>query len=370
MIEKKIGIVTYWDTEENYGQVLQLFALQWQLKKLSYNPYLIRIKHGKLPTDINQKYAVKTYTFQRIVDALKKRFFKRKKYTVIKRNFQLFKDKYLSVSDKEYVPLELYTNTPKADAYISGSDQVWNYPNPIFFLDWCPTGKKRIAYAASFGKKDIPDYQVEVYSKLLGRMDLISVREKSGVGICEKIVPNKECIQCLDPTLLLSKEDYMSSIQIEEPLTDKKYILLYLLGNKCNVNFSLLNDFAKEKDCEIIFVPSQGCVLSMYKPTYPSVEQWLGLVKNAAYIITNSFHGTAFSIIFQRDFFVFPLVGGDVKMNDRLTSLFDTLEIENRYVCKKMLQKDHLDYGKIAKILKEKKKEGMFFLNEINRYIL
>ncbi len=363
-IKKRIGIVTYWNTEENYGQVLQLFALQCQLKKMNASPFLIPVLPGKFPRGIYEKYSTNKITFQRLVDAIKKRLYKKQDSTIVKRGFQLFKDKYLSVSDRRYTPENLYFNAPEADAYICGSDQIWNYPNPVYFLDWGPMGKKRISYAASFGKSCIPDYQEEAYAKLLSQFDHISVRERSGVDICNKLVHSKKCVQCLDPTLLLAKEEYCSAVDIIEPSIEKKYILLYLLGNKSDVDLGKIDDFAKEKNCEIVFVPSQGCSVSRYKPTYPSIEEWLGLVKNAEYVITNSFHGTVFSIIFQRSFFILPLVGGDVRMNDRLNSLFNMLNIAPRYVCEKMSQEKEFDYDSIKVIIHEKIKDSLSFLGK------
>lgn len=363
--KKNIGIVTYWNTEENYGQVLQLFALQWQLRKMHFCPFLLRILPGKLPESVNEKYSTNKITFQRLVDAIKKKLRKNQSPAIVERNFQLFKNHYLSVSEREYTPKDLYHNVSEADIYICGSDQIWNYPNPIYFLDWCSKSQKRISYAASFGKSRIPDYQEEAYSNLLAQFDNISVREKSGIEICEKLVHSKNCMQCLDPTLLLSKEDYCSAINIIETKVSKKYILLYLLGNKSNIDFDKIDNFARDRNCEIIFVPSQGCAESRYKPTYPSIEKWLGLIKNAEYVITNSFHGTVFSIIFQRNFFVLPLVGGDIRMNDRLYSLFDTLDIPYRPLCDNIIRDmPKINYDKVDIKIKLLASKSIAFLED------
>lgn len=366
MNEKKIGIVTYWDTEENYGQVLQLFALQWQLKKLNCSPFLVRILSGQLPPDIDKKYSTKKITLSKIVDAIKKRLSKKYERVVVNRDFQMFKDRYLSVSEKAYTPKEIYQNAPDADVYICGSDQVWNYPNPIFFLDWCPKGKKRVSYAASFGKSSIPDYQEEAYSKLLTQFDMLSVREKSGIEICNRLVYNKKCIQCLDPTLLLSSQDYCSAINIKRPSVEKKYILLYLLGNKSYIDFDKIDNFAKNTGCEIVFVPSQGCVMSRYESIYPTIEQWLGLVKNADYVITNSFHGTVFSIIFKKQFYVLPLIGGDCRMNDRLNSLFETLGIQYRFFDNNNIENlPMIDYYSVNKKLENLVCKSISYISDI-----
>lgn len=367
----KIGIITYWTSEENYGQILQIFALQYVFKRKGASPFLIRNVTGPLPQE-NKSFSsfiisIKGYmSFCRIKDALMRRCKKQKKEVdIVKRGFQQFKDKYISQSIQTYTPIQLYKNPPIADIYICGSDQIWNFPNPILFLDWCPQGKPCYSYAASFGKDTIPQYQHRLYTSYLKRFAAISVREYSGIKICKKLEYNGIITNCIDPTLLLTKNDYMDTIKTQKP-HNNSYLLLYLLGNEVQIDYEYIDSIALEKGLKILFVPSQGCCLNRYEAVYPSIEEMLGLINDASYIITNSFHGTVFSIIFNKQFYTIPLSGKDKRMNERLESLFQSLSLTNRYYNKENINTNiNIDYEKVNKKLSELRAKSEFFIDQI-----
>lgn len=368
---KKIGIVTYWNTEENYGQILQLFALQHHLKQIGISPFLI--KWCSIP-NINKESTIKRFfrlftSYYRMIDAIKKRLYQRKKTkntNVINRDFKSFKEKYIECTSKVYSIQDLKDNPPVADGYITGSDQVWNYPNSIFLLSWCHAKVPRFSYAASFGTNILPKYLLKEYKDSLSKFKAISVREKSGIDFCHSMGLKAEHV--LDPTLLLSQETYNEKLCLKNIQTKKPYIFLYLLGNESTVDIDYIKQYALYKGWEIIFTPSQNYKIESLKPTFPSIEEWISLIANAEIVITNSFHGTIFSIIYKRQFYTILLKGRDRKMNDRILSLFTDLNIKriynNHIDCE-----DSINYEEVYNKLRILREKSFAFINQIMNHI-
>lgn len=271
------------------------------------------------------------------------------------------KQKYYSID-------ELQKNPPKADIYCTGSDQTWNsdYNGGIltpYFLEYAPEKKPRIAYSASFGKEKLADWEVEDTKKLLQKYSAISIREKSGIDILNNL--GLEGIHLLDPTLALSPDEWKPITS--KSLFDEKYILIYQLNK--SKDFDLyVKKFAKVKGIPLVriaFFPEQ--VLQPGKMIYiPSVEDFLSLFYYAEFVITDSFHGTAFSINFNKEFAViYP-----PRYSTRLLSILQLTGLENRIVT------DHndfsclnkkIDYQKVNTILKEERnKVKVFLLDALN----
>ena len=190
---KKIGITTFWDTPVNYGQVLQGFALITKLKEWNFNPFIVR--YTMKEESSTESNSSKIYRLLSGKISLK-RYFKRFYYKTerdINRGFDDFKKEYMSFSESQYPSLNsLITNYPQADIYITGSDQVWGEwgsenKKRIFLLDFLPDTIKRISYAASFGRNSLNDSEIELFRHSLSKFEAISVREKSGIDICNKL---------------------------------------------------------------------------------------------------------------------------------------------------------------------------------------
>lgn len=365
---KKIGVITYWNTEENYGQILQIYSLQQILLAKGVEPFLIKhIPEINKQHDNIIKRAIKVFSsLDRIKDAINKRkksYFKRE-IRIVNRNFNSFKEKYIISTDKLYTYSDLLNNPPQFDCYICGSDQIWNYPSPIFLMNWVKKGTHKYSYAASFGKPSFPNYLLKEYQKSLTTFSGISVREKSGINICNQIGINN-VIHVLDPTFLLSKEDYQKKLSISNfKHSGEKYIFLYLLGNKTNIDINYIKKYAKENNLIIKFVPSQNFSIQDLDPIYPTIQEWLELIMNAEVVITNSFHGTVFSIIFEKLFYTVILTENDSKMNERIISLFEDLKI-NQYFNNKIDLNCSLDYIEIKKRLKLLKDKSISYIDKI-----
>jgi hypothetical protein len=350
-----IGIVTFWNTVDNYGCVLQCYALQQALIQSGGNPFLIKYDH----TQISKKRIIFhwlsiLFSFQlhRVVKYIIREIFTKP----IDRGFDKFRETYIKSTEHVYSITELKNNFPSADYYVCGSDQIWSQSvyDEGYFLDWGEKHIPRIAYAASFGKF-IPsgDFIAQI-AQALKKFQVVTVREYSGVNICQKAgICNPRCVP--DPTLLLSAKDY-EKLMVEKLSVKDDYLLVYLIGWNTDINFEDIECFAEQKGLEIKFVASQ-CENAKYDSklpkTYPSIQEWLSLMANARYILTNSFHGTAFSIIFNRKFGVYPLKGKSAGMNERIYTLLDSFGLNNRIVSRNLQILDmQIDYVLVNMTLK------------------
>ena len=192
----------------------------------------------------------------------------------------------------------------KYDIYISGSDQVWDYKltnfDKTYFLDFPAAGKKKCSYAASIGEHIPPEEFRQDYSRLLGDFDEILVREDYGADIVEELTGKRPKVVC-DPTLLLTAEEWEPLLK--EPRRKDKYILVYQLGiNPEIVNFA--RRLKKKTGCKIVYIPFPLVgLLSCQCKIAVGPAEWMGLFKNAEYVISDSFHGVVFSLLFNRKFF-------------------------------------------------------------------
>jgi hypothetical protein len=342
----RIGVMTFWWSEDNYGQLLQCYALQKYLRNAGHDAYIIRynscndyIKSPLWRNIIKAFNPVKLYKY-----LLSKK--QKKNELLEKRNsprgFENFRNKYIIQSEKIYYTYkELAENPPEADIYIVGSDQVWNtfgapidiVINPIkaYLLDFGDPSIKHIAYAASFGNEMIDDDSIRLFTPLLKKFNYISVREKSGINICKKCgIDNAEWVP--DPTMLLDADLYRSIYKNELiKKTDKPYCFLYYLGNKCDFSIQSIYDWAKSKNIEVIYVKGNSNN-DKFKKIYMTIPEWIYLLEHSEYVITNSFHCSVFSLLFQKKFCVIPREGKEKGMNSRFNSLFELLQIDERFI--------------------------------------
>lgn len=345
----KIGIMTYWWSTDNYGQLLQCYALQKYLQDLGHEAFLIRYNSSndyiRLPFSkkilklFNFKFII-SYLFSTICNSLKKRvnIFENKKHP---RNFDIFRSEHLLVSELIYTSYsQLKENPPDADIYIVGSDQIWNFYESslqqcrnilhAFFLDFGSPTIRRISYAASWGKKEIPQSFVTEIKPLLQKFENVTVREKSGITICNNCDVLAKWV--IDPTLLLTRDAYRKIYKNQDRIGNQNpYLFFYYVDNGGNFSVDSVYKFAKKNNLSVKYVSGNGNIDS-YKKIYPKIEDWLYLLDNAKYVITNSFHCCVISIIFHKQFAVIPLSGKNKGMNERLNSLFELCNISGRYL--------------------------------------
>lgn len=360
---KTIGVITHWGSLDNYGQTLQTYALQKVLESLGYDSFLIRyLEDGirrsilqKCYSALNPRYLINYFRYRK----LNKKDFNNN--ILHGRDLRKFLDKHIKQAPLIYSRQNLLENPPIADIYITGSDQVWNKLDRSYFLDFVK-GKK-ISYAASFGGTTYSEPERKVLFDLLDSFDHISVRELSGRKICEqigildvKVVP--------DPTILLRRKDYLE-LSIN-PSFDKPYILIYMLGNKVDFDLKECFDFAQANSLEVKYVAGQR-QSDNYPKIYPSMEEWLGLIANAKFVITNSFHGTVMSTILNVPFISIPLAGSNSKMNSRIETFLSNFGLDKRLTKNIESISDTIDYNAVNLRLKVLQNSGIECLDNMIR---
>lgn len=362
----KIGIVTFWTGIDNYGQILQAYALQRFLRNKGHNAFVIRYNNVvyrgfnwwlKLPFKIARR--IYLILFNKDLLNLQFRFKEQKRLSEEEnrkhpRNFSLFKERYIHFSEKIYDQKSIMLDPPKADVYIAGSDQIWSGLDPVYYLQFTPLLSKRIAYAPSFGGINLNNTKKKILKRYLESFSVLGIREKEGVELCRSL-GREDSFLAIDPTLLLSKEDY-SGISVANS-DNSEYLFLYLLGNEMDFDVSNIYTWAKSRNLEIKYVASQGQVDS-YEKIYPNIDEWLGIIQNAKYVVTNSFHGTVFSLIMNKKFLVIPLSGAFSRMNGRVVDLLTELNLNNRLYSDDLnVLLQNIDFCTINKIMEEKREQ-------------
>lgn len=370
----KIGILTFWKTEDNYGQLLQCYATETYLRSLGHEVFLVMATTGKeynptlkqqLIDKLRTAYRLKPYPIYLCKRALSSAWYLlthgRLRKNTTDRGFEQFRQKYLNCT-KEYSLEELNVNPPEADAFVVGSDQIWNTTDGMFFLSWAPENVKKVSIAASFGARSNTEEFCNLIKPWLSRFDLVTVREKSGLelsaraGRCDAhLVP--------DPTLLLRSEDYLRLTT--KDTYNEPYLFVYFLGTRTYIDWKEIHRFAKSNNLKIIYVGSQGQE-DKYAKDEPSIEKWLSLMANAKYVITNSFHGTVFAIQFHKQFVVYPITGVAKNMNDRLTTLLDPIDLSDRIYTGNLAMLDtEINYQQAFKILNKETQNAKQLLGSI-----
>lgn len=353
----KIGILTFWKTEDNYGQLLQCYATQAFLQGLGHETFLVKATNGreynpgtkeKLLSKLRTAYRLLPYPGYMLKRGLKSALYTlthwRLKPNVTERGFETFRKKHLNCTEKEYTLEMLECNPPQADAFLVGSDQIWNTTDGLYFLSWAKEGVIKASIAASFGARVSSPGFCRLISPWLMRFDFVTVREKGGLKIC-KDAGRDDASLVPDPTLLLSAADYEAIA--DAPATSSPYLFVYFLGTRTHIDWKKIRRFAKAKNLQIVYVGSQGQE-DKYAKQEPTIPQWIGLMKNAEYVITNSFHGTVFAIQFKKRFMVYPVTGPTATMNDRLTTLLSPLNLTSRIYSGDLKGIDHaIDYESV-----------------------
>jgi len=328
----------------NTGASLQAFALSYYLKKLGHNIEIIDYKpeyllHYQLWGVKNPKYDKPIirilYNILKLPQRIVERFSKRK------RVFDQFTKEYLSLTKKKYTTNEeLKAENISADIIFAGSDQIWNTvfqngKDPAFYLDFASSKTICASYAASFATEDIVDEYKAIVGTWLKKLNFVSVRESSGIDILKKLGIENGCIVC-DPVFLLSKDEWRS-FAVNNNCAEK-YLLIYDFDNNDELNQKAVY-IAKENGWKIYSIfPNSICDRCCFNC---GPLEFVGLIKDAEMIISNSFHATAFSIIFEKHFLVFDR---QEKINTRMRDLLVSLNIFDEKV---------IDYDKVNFLLND-----------------
>ena len=346
----KIGILTQ-TLHNNYGGLLQNYALQQVLIRSGHEPKTIDHARNHRISSLRLMFR-KFKVFVRYVlhpDKFKKPAYvpNGEEESLISSHTQVFINKYINCTKtlethKEFLDLAA---SREFHAYVVGSDQCWrpqynrSFLNEMF-LSFAEqqTGVKRVAYAASFGKNDfdLPPAKSAECARLAKMFDLITVREDCGVDICKRYF-GLEAKQVMDPTLLLSKNDYINLIEEEHEPQSSGNLFYYIL-DPAEGKTRLVRDVASQLGLKPFTVMPKyprgyrtkaDVKKHLEDCVYPSVTSWLRAFMDAEMTIVDSFHGMAFSIVFNKNFWV---IGNKNRGMSRFTSLLKMFGLEERLI--------------------------------------
>lgn len=355
----KTATITYHNVY-NYGAVLQAYALQQALLNLSIDNVII---------DYTPK---QNYIYQRIpghsikiviINIVRLMLTFKSYYSTKKRhkNFDKFVQKNLRLTRKYHTGTELHLDPPKADIYIAGSDQLWNVTRGLkefFFLDFGSKEIKRVSYAVSMGSSVVPKHLQQQVRELLNNFTAISVRELETQQYLENFLEHRNFVlQHLDPVFLLGKEVWAAFPRIKG--LPYPYILCYPMSGHPQLQGAIqrLKELTGYKvvvlTSELTFLKGDVTIKSA------GVEEFINLFKNAEYVLTTSFHGTAFSAIFNKKFFSF--LGNSAP--GRITGLLSQLELQGRIINNlEDITTQEIDYRKANVMIEENRQKAIEYL--------
>lgn len=369
-----IGVISL-PLHNNFGGILQAYALQKVLRDLGHNAVLIdKSRYVSLgPWYIKYPIYIKNAILKFIMrqNVVVKPDVEINRITrTIAQHTEPFIDKYIK---RIYTRNFSNIKKNKFDAFIIGSDQVWR---PRYFgtrienayLDFAKEWDvKRIAYAASFGAEEweYTNEQTSTCSELLKIFNAVSVRESSAVEFCKERLDVK-AEHVLDPTMLLTKENYLNLFNIAGTAQSEGNLFCYVLDKNKNTNI-IIDGIAKNKGLKQFYVNSryEEADAPLEERVQQPVEKWLRAFHDAKYVITDSFHACVFSILFNKPFIVY---GNKERGMARFESLLKLFELEERLVCSpeevnKVLQTP-VDWKRVNSIHKLMKEKSLSFLRK------
>ena len=349
---KNVGIVTIND-DDNYGNRLQNYAVQEFFRKENINPLTLKNRPIRNTKDKYILRVLKDY-IKKILKRPSRAFEeRRKKFSEFNENIKFYEKEinaYSKISDQ-------------FDFFVTGSDQVWN-PNfgRLRDVDLLKFAKpeQRIAFSASFGVSELSEDCKEIVKRDLTDFKAISVREDRGKEIVEELTGRKDVQVLVDPTMLLTAEEWNRVSKKPKQLKTDKYILNYFLGELSKKRKKEIERIAKENNCEIISILDKN---SPFYQTGPS--EFLYLEKNAFLICTDSFHSSVFAILYNRPFIVFEREDTNVKMNSRLDTLLKKFSLEKQWYKDKIAEEQlKIDYKEAYKILEKEREKAELFIKK------
>ena len=360
---KKIGILSLYYKNPNCGAQLQALALCKVLEGLGYEPeevcYNPNINHS-----IRQrlKYELREIGIIKLtILVIRKCFYKVRNYIIrnskrAKQSNQTFEDfeKMVPHSDKVYTTNSIYDVINEYDVFVCGSDQIWNWstttfesmelydesctqPLDVYMLKFVPSGKRTIAYAASIACPFIPDHLKNYYEHNINRIDYVSIREKESLNLFDKETQCK-ITSVLDPTLLLSGDEWSQILSLENSKIYNKYIFCYFLNPSLADRKALLR-ISKILNMPIVTHPninndrfrSHDKGIADFEDYGMGPKEFLQYIKNADLVLTNSFHASVFSMQFHTPFYIFKR-DSKVSMHSRLSSFVEEYHLEKRFL--------------------------------------
>lgn len=364
-----VGMITCYIN--NFGACLQAYALQKAILSLEHQCRIIRYTPVRSLQKNNffLRAGYHMYMFLKGIIYLETRYENARKhrFSDFRSTYLLFSEDWFSTNDalkKARLPY---------DAYVVGSDQLWNplihgnQNNPVYFLDFVPEGKRKIAYAPSIGIEHVPDSCINEMRNYLIKFDELSCREISGSNIVQ-LLTGRSCKTVLDPTLLITIEDWQKLIPTK-PLVDQPYIFLYLFGQQTTTG-NFIEYIAKRTGKKVVCIPFERReIRSQYrKISNAGPLEFLNLIRFAELVITDSFHATAFSINLNVPFYSL-LRNTDTEKNNMNSRIFNILEMTG--LCDRLIRSEddfpeeisiEIDFTNANEIIEKKRECDLDYL--------
>lgn len=390
----RIGIITV-QRAPNYGAMLQCYALQQYLIKRGYECEvidLLRPDHTEYISSAYKPYALekKTFSVVAFINKLRKNIgfyllgyaYKKRKFSkTYKRELQHKIEMFNSFNDemlysKKYCSIqELYDSPPVYDVYMTGSDQLWNPTQPYcvepYFLTFVINGGKKVSYATSIGVSVIPEAIRDSYLSWLSDYDLISVREQNAVDLLSPKL-SKEIVRLIDPTFLLKPSEWLNIADESLLVCKEKYLFYFTIGFYSDLH-QYLKKYCKKNNLKLVYIvhgsSDSPCNNEIHEIGLIDVspKQWLGLIRNAEKVVTDSFHGSVFSILFKKNFISY--IDSSNTRGSRIENLLALFNLENQLFRTgeepNWLEED-LNYDVVFEKIKKEKKRAELFINKIN----
>lgn len=357
MSKQKIALTT-WFHHQNYGTALQAIALFEVIKSFGYDVDVVDyIPH-------NTRYTNEKHTFfsdsERFVDEARTNRFEQ----FVEKSFEFTKK---CVDDEDFISLN-----KKYKAFVAGSDQIWS---PIvfdsrYYLDYVSDNRKKISYGSSFGVPIVKNDMVrDRMANLMSQFAHLAAREDAGVRLIQEVA-ERDAIQVLDPTLLLSYDEWTKIIPPRKSKKKDKYILCYFLGDNQN-QWKHVERISKQYKLPVKVIPT-----FTKDESYGELQHGVGpvelikLIDSAELVLTDSFHGSLFAIIYSKPFYAFERFHKDdpVSQNSRLYNILKLLNIKDHLIGYedqiRSKYDDKIDFIKIHKIIDENRQHSVAYLKD------
>lgn len=376
---RRVGLAVCYDTK-NFGSQLQVLATIKKVENLGYKTEIIRYKKTLTPIFVLQTIPrLFNVSFIKAKLHSKNKELQIKKHPDIARNVSVRKDRFNKFVEKYFTNLSepykgwetlVRESIKNYDFFLCGSDQLWlpnNLGSHFYTLEFAPENKPKISFATSFGVSKIPNSQKKATAKYLNRFQYLSTRELSGQKIIRDLTGKKASVVC-DPTLLFDAEEWMEMIPDREVI-EGPYIFCYFLGTNAE-HRRVANEFGAMTGLKLVTCP--------FLDNFVKIDQHFGdvqlfdldasdfvnLIRHANYILTDSFHGSVFSILYHKQFMTFNRFGSEANSrNSRIDSLCTLLGLEGRRYSGNILDIDvNVDYMNVESRIKKLRQESNNYL--------
>ncbi len=366
---KRVGIITL-HCSYNYGSVLQAYALQSIIAKLG--EYDVKIINYRNTVNYRGYYLFRTHLYRKFPQAFIADILYFAPNLKRRNNFLRFQRSYLKLTKDLFCETDsLNVLNNFFNVFVSGSDQIWNDKcfggqfDPNFCLNFVDKENKRVAYAPSFGTSGFKQSEKEKFCKYLEKYECLSVREQPTYDVLQQILPSKDISLVLDPVLLAGADTFQQFIGKSKDRKFTNYIFVYLLGHKKHAKrlITTVCKISKETKLDIIYI-SYHRIRAFKKGKWKygaAPDEFISLICNAKYIITDSFHATAFSVLYHKNFSVFPPNGND---DVRIKPFLNEISLSKCINSADIINISDTEYKNVDDVLKKRKLESLNYLQE------